>query len=95
MTKPVFSPAMLRLFLMGHAERFALEHDDMPREKALRAFRSYVRHTAGVTAAIIDQAFAGRLCNASARVRLWGFLGLIPADLGVMLLDNGKQEAAN
>lgn len=95
MTRPLFSPAMLRLFLMGRAQMYALEHPDMSREQADKAFRSYVRRTAGVTAAIVDQAFDGRLRGSMARARLWGFLGIITADHGIRLTDDGKQEAVN
>lgn len=94
MSKPVFSPAMLRLFLLGRAEMYVLEHADMSRAKALCAFRAHVRRCAGVTAAAVDQALEGKLSAARERARIWGFLGLVTADHGIRLTDNGKQEAA-
>ncbi|WP_322990311.1 hypothetical protein [Hoeflea sp.] len=86
-TKPEFSPDMLRLFLRArclHAVSSGVICD-------IKAARAALRKRAGVTAAAFDVAWAGRLHKAQTRLKLWGALGLVPADHGIVLSDDGGQ----
>lgn len=79
---------MLRLFLRArclHAVNSGISRD-------IKAARAGLRKAAGVTSAAFDVAWSGRLNTAATRLKLWGALGVIPADHGVMLTDDGGQQ---
>lgn len=77
---PEFSPAMLRLFLRARAVH----------EGSAERFSRRTRKAAGVTVAQFESAWTGRLASPQPRSRLWGALGLVPADHGVMLNPGGQ-----
>ena len=78
---PEFSPAMLRLFLQARAVH----------EGSAARFSRRIRKAAGVTVAQFESAWTGRLKSPQPRSRLWGALGLVPADHGVMLTPGGQR----
>lgn len=87
---PEFSPEMLRLFLRArclHAVSSGISRD-------IKAARAGLRKATGVTSAAFDVAWSGRLTRAATRLKLWGALGVVPADHGVVLTDDGGQEHA-
>ncbi|MER2535504.1 MAG: hypothetical protein ABTQ31_10125 [Rhizobiaceae bacterium] len=75
---PDFSPAMLKFFLRARAM-----HEGKPA-------RARLRKAARVTVAEMDMAWMGRLERPDPRARLWGALGHVPADHGVMLNHGGQ-----
>ncbi len=77
---PEFSPAMLRLFLRARAVH----------EGSAEQFARRTRKAAKVTEAQFEMAWMGRLNSPQPRSRLWGALGLVPADHGVMLTPDGQ-----
>jgi hypothetical protein len=88
MSRTEFSPEMLRLFLRArclHGVTSGIDRD-------VRAAKVRLRKAAGVTSAVFDMAFSGRLRSAAPRLRLWGACGLVPADRGITLTDDGGQE---
>tara|TARA_R100000655_G_scaffold82265_1_gene121772 strand:+ start:526 stop:804 length:279 start_codon:yes stop_codon:yes gene_type:complete len=90
MTKPEFSPEMLRLFVRArclHAVSAGISRD-------IKAAKAGLRKAAGVTSAAFDIAWSGRLNRAETRARLWGAMGCVPADHGITLTDDGGQENA-
>lgn len=88
--KPEFSPEMLRLFVRARClHRVAT---GMCRD--IRAARAGLRKAAGITSAAFDVAWSGRLNKAETRLKLWGALGVVPADHGVILTDDGGQDNA-
>lgn len=86
--RPDFSPAMLRLFV--HAR--CLHGVSSGIFKDIKAARAGLRKAAGITLAAFDVAWSGRLNKADARLKLWGALGHVPADHGVILTDDGGQQ---
>ena len=82
-TRPDFSPVMLAGFLQARFES---------RSKSRRKWLNDLRKRAGITERQMDSALNGRLRQAAARARLWGALGIVPADYGIGLVDGGKQE---
>ncbi|APH71427.1 hypothetical protein [Aquibium oceanicum] len=77
---PEYSPAMLRLFLRARAVH----------EGSAARFARRTRKAAKVTEAQFESAWTGRLTSPQPRSRLWGALGLVPADHGVMLTAGGQ-----
>lgn len=91
---PEFSPRMLRLFLRARVEHAAAGSHGGSRMDKLIAGKRRIRDAAGVTNFEFDMAWMGRLGSATPRLKLWGALGHIPADHGLMLTDDGGQERA-
>jgi len=86
--RPEFSPFMLKLFIRAHC----LHVVNAGLSSDINAAKTALRKAAGVTAATLSKAWAGRLNSAAARVKLWGAMGLRPADYGLALTDDGGQE---
>lgn len=81
---PDFSPQMLRVILQARA---ALRRELGETEDVVAR--------AGVTAGQFHQAWRGWLRKAEPRLKLWGALGVVPADHGVTLTDDGGQFLAS
>ncbi|MGE0425286.1 MAG: hypothetical protein AB7O88_23710 [Reyranellaceae bacterium] len=96
MPRPDFSPAMLRFFL---AARFARARHDAVADGAgpsrarrtARAETDRLRRLARVTAVEMDMARASQLLSPEARARLWGALGHVPAEHGIVLTHGGQE----
>lgn len=91
---PEFSPAMLRLFLrarIAHAVHVAGAATPGQRHDAARKAKAAIRRAAKVTNFEFEFAWMGRLANAATRAKLWGALGVVPAEHGVTLTDDGGQ----
>nr|WP_210282388.1 hypothetical protein [Mesorhizobium sp. RMAD-H1] len=83
---------MLRLFLRARAE-FRIVAVGTPDRRApiVRAVKAEIRKRARVTHGALDLAWMGRLNNPDDRVRIWGALGIVPADYGVTLTHGGQE----
>lgn len=82
---PDLSPAMLQFFIQArcrHAVASGMARD-------IKVAKSALRKAAGVTSAAFDTAWSGRLNKASPRLKLWGTLGVVPGNYGVVLTDDG------
>lgn len=86
-----FSPQMLRFFL--HA-RSVLRADiaGVPVKMARRQIAGETARIAKVRRADVDAAMTGRLCASMPRTRIWGALGHVTVDDGVLLTDDGGQQ---
>ncbi|OJU12734.1 MAG: hypothetical protein BGN85_08695 [Alphaproteobacteria bacterium 64-11] len=91
---PDFSPAMLRFFLRGRVAFATHGLSGGALMDATRKAKAQIRKAAGVTNTAFDLAFMGRLDNGRDRARLWGALGIVPGDRGVLLTDDGGQHGA-
>lgn len=96
---PEFSPAMLRLFLRARISDAVFRAGGATpsggvRYDATRKAKAAIRKAACVTNFEFNFAWAGRLTNAETRAKLWGALGCVPADHGVVLTDDGGQQHA-
>jgi hypothetical protein len=94
---PNFSPLMLKLFLRARISDAVFraggaEPSGRVRHDSTRKAKAAIRKAAGVTGFQFDAAWAGRLIGAEPRLKLWGALGLVPADHGVILTDDGGQQ---
>lgn len=104
-SRPDFSPAMLAFFLrarahFAHASR-AAAGPQTSKPPVRGGFQAMARHEktrlrklARVTHAEIEFAWMGRLLSPEPRARLWGALGHVPGDYGI-LLTHGGQEAGH
>jgi len=98
---PDFSADMLKSFLrirvgylvMNAAYPAPPKRPEHPK-KIEDGVKARIRKAAGVTAVHFDMAWHGRALSVVPRARLWGALGIDPADYGIRLLDLGKQERA-
>lgn len=88
---PEFSPAMLRLFIEGRVV-FAMLSQGLTRAKAVRVVVRALARDSRKGRDVVEAARQGRLQDGTARAGLWGALGIVPADFGVFLLDDGGQE---
>ena len=79
--RPDYSPAMLRFFLRARAAHHG------------KAITARLRKAARVTLAEFDMAWMGRLNSPEPRLRLWGALGIVPADHGILLTHGGQEVA--
>ena len=93
MARPVpdFSPAMLALFLEARVVS-AMVWQGLERKAAGRGLRRDLSPVARVRQRDIAAAQRGKLFNAARRALIWGGLGIVPGDHGVMLTDDGGQE---
>lgn len=96
---PEFSSSMLKLFLRARISDAVFraggsEPSGGVRYDATRKAKAAIRKAAGVTNFEFNFAWAGRLMRAETRVKLWGALGVVPADHGVILTDDGGQRDA-
>lgn len=87
---PDFSPAMLRLFLHGRCRLAHALAGKGGYGPAAKRERDRLRRLAGITAAEMEFAWAGRLLDAGRRTRLWAVLGHFPADHGILLTHGGQ-----
>ncbi len=92
MTHPDFSPAMLSFFLRARA------HFAQADGKTRGGFQTTARHEkarwrklARVTHAEMEFAWMGRLLSPGPRARLWGALGHVPGDHGILLTHGGQE----
>lgn len=88
---PDFSPRMLALFLEARIVSAMVWHG-LERNAAGKGLRRGLAPVARVRQRDIAAAQRGKLFDAAKRVLIWGGLGLVPGDHGVMLTDDGKQE---
>lgn len=88
---PDFSPSMLQFFLQARC----LHQVNAGISRDIKAARVTLRKSARVTSAAFDVAWGGRLNKAETRCKLWGALGVVPADHGVTLTDDGGQSLAS
>jgi hypothetical protein len=94
MTRPDFSPAMLAFFLRARA---AFAHVEHPARCGFQATakreKTAWRRAARLTHAEMEFAWMGRLLSPEPRARLWGVLGHVPADHGILLTHGGQELA--
>lgn len=91
--RPDFSPAMLAFFLRARAH-FAQTGKPPARggfQAAARHEKTRLRKLASVTHAEMEFAWMGRLLSPAPRARLWGALGHVPGDHGVLLTHGGQE----
>ncbi|MEM1376159.1 MAG: hypothetical protein AAGG69_02110 [Pseudomonadota bacterium] len=87
---PDFSPEMLKLFLNGRINRVAMK-EGWDRPAALAHVRKSAKR-ANILLGDFDLAMRGRLTDGRKRAALWGWLGHVPAELGIALHNDGSQE---
>lgn len=92
MTRPDYSPAMLRLFLDGRLARLVGD-TGLSRARATSKLASDLARAAGTTRAAVRLAMSGRANGAALRTRLWAALGVFPVDHRILLTDDGGQVA--
>jgi hypothetical protein len=86
MTRPDFSPEMLRFFLFARA--MAREgFDDTPKGRlaARHDVADEIMDQSGLAWSDINAAFMGRLEDPGKRAAIWAVLGHFPVDHGVIL----------
>jgi hypothetical protein len=100
--KPDFSPAMLKSFLrirVGHmafsSAYPAASQRPLAYVKAEISAKRTLRIMARVTEVQFDLAWHGRALSVEPRLKLWGALGVVPAEYGIRLVDYGKQELSD
>lgn len=86
-----YSPMMLRFFLQARAVLRA-DMAGVPIRKARGQIAGETARLAKVRRADVDAAMAGRLRGALPRARIWGALGHVTVDDGVLLTDDGGQQ---
>lgn len=87
--RPEFSPAMLRGFLFARA--IARDGFDGRPVHARADLAAELMQLSRLPYSAVRDAFAGRLCDAAQRARLWAVLGHHPCDHGIVLDDEGGQ----
>lgn len=97
---PEFSPAMLRLFIEGRVVASAVAASGLPlkggdMKKAVKAVVRDLAKTSRQPQLVVEMARQGRVNCAMTRAGLWGALGLVPGDFGVLLTDDGGQSFAS
>jgi hypothetical protein len=91
MTVPDLSPKALQLFLHAHvlhAGRMEMPANQRSAEKAER--RRLIK-LARVTMEDFDLAWDGKAKGGMLRAKLWGAVGIVAGDLGILLDDKGGQ----
>lgn len=91
MPRPDFSAPMLKMFLRARASDLAQTANLSEGESRTQLMKSAVRD-ARVSTREFDAAWQGRLREGMPRVRLWGWMGVVPASHGFALHDDGSQE---
>lgn len=91
--KPDFSPAMLRDFLHLRVKAMVLIDYPSVGKSGEKAARAALRKRSGLTRDQFDLAWSGRLKEGRARAKIWAALWVDPADFGLLLTDDGGQEA--
>lgn len=94
---PDFSPSMLQFFLTARAILRAAD-DGLTRAQRIDRLDIYLAEIArdigaraGVSRRAAFMAAHGRLRNPRMRARLWGALGIVPADHGITLTLKGQK----
>jgi hypothetical protein len=104
LTRPDFSPAMLSFFLRARAHFAHGNRDAEGAQKGKHPARcgfqatakrekAMWRKLARVTHAEMEFAWMGRLLSPAPRARLWGALGHVPGDYGILLTHGGQERA--
>ena len=91
MMRPDFSPLMLKVFLRARAGLDVIEAVAGQKRATLAAFKDRTRREAGISTDDFDRAWRGQLRQPKPRTRLWGALGHVPADSGVLLTIAGQE----
>ena len=90
---PDFSPRMLALFLEARVvARMCWRGED--RREAVKRFTRETAKVARVAQRTIENARRGLVHDGAKRALIWGALGVVPGDFGVLLTDDGGQECA-
>jgi hypothetical protein len=91
--KPDFSPTMLRDFLHLRVKAMVLIDFPSVGKSGERAAKTDLRKRSGLSREEFDLAWAGRLKEGRARAKIWAALWVDPATFGLLLTDDGRQEA--
>lgn len=86
MTRPDFSPQMLRFFLYARAmARDGFEPTPKGQLAARHDLAGEIMDRSGLAWSDVAAAFAGRLEDPGKRAAIWAVLGHFPADFGIVL----------
>ena len=91
---PEFSGKMLALFLEGRVVHEMALSGDIRKLARARVFKALAK-CCRLQLKVIVSAAGGVLRDAQSRAGVWGGLGIVPADDGVLLLDDGGQYFAS
>jgi hypothetical protein len=90
---PDFSHQMLKSFLHLRVKAMVLIDYPSIGKSGEKAAKVTLRKRSGLTRDEFDLAWSGRLTEGRARARIWAALWVDPADFGLLLTDDGGQEA--
>ncbi|MBB3608648.1 hypothetical protein [Rhizobium sp. BK602] len=92
---PDFSPDMLKRFLRLRVDMMVRISFPSQGRSAEKAARAELRQRCDVSRQEFWDAWQGRLGNGRLRAKIWAALWVDPAEFGLLLTDDGGQEAVD